>query len=93
MATVQNNVFQILLNAPGRFFPKRLWLTADQSNVYICSCKSGDPQYTECSDLTEWGDWHSIYVIMKTICPPGYCNNSFMATHALGHRYSSDKDM
>ena len=26
-----------------------------------------------------------IYVIMKTMCPPGYHNNGFVATHALGH--------
>ena len=26
-----------------------------------------------------------IYVIMKTMCPPGYHHNSFVATHALGH--------
>ena len=22
---------------------------------------------------------------MKTMCPPGYHNNGFVATHALGH--------
>ena len=26
-----------------------------------------------------------IYVIMKTMCPPGYHQNGFVATHALGH--------
>ena len=26
-----------------------------------------------------------IYVIMKTMCPPGYHHNGFVATHALGH--------
>ena len=26
-----------------------------------------------------------IYVIMKTMCPLGYHQNGFMATHALGH--------
>ena len=26
-----------------------------------------------------------IYVIMKTMCPPGYHHNGFMATHAFGH--------
>ena len=25
------------------------------------------------------------YVIMKTMCPPGYHHNGFVATHALGH--------
>ena len=26
-----------------------------------------------------------MYVIMKTMCPPGYHHNGFVATHALGH--------
>ena len=26
-----------------------------------------------------------IYVNMKTICPPGYHHNGFVATHTLGH--------
>ena len=26
-----------------------------------------------------------IYVIMKTMCSPGYHQNGFVATHALGH--------
>ena len=26
-----------------------------------------------------------IYVIMKTMCPPSYHHNGFVATHALGH--------
>ena len=26
-----------------------------------------------------------IHVIMKTMCPPGYHHNGFVATHALGH--------
>ena len=26
-----------------------------------------------------------IYVIMKTMCPPGYHHKGFVATHALGH--------
>ena len=28
---------------------------------------------------------YDIYVIMKTIFPPGYHHNGFVATHALGH--------
>ena len=27
---------------------------------------------------------------MKTMCPPGYHHNSFVATHALGHMMYSD---
>ena len=30
-------------------------------------------------------DERNIYVIMKTMCPPGYHHNGFVATHALGH--------
>ena len=26
-----------------------------------------------------------IYVIMKTMCSPGYHHNGFVVTHALGH--------
>ena len=26
-----------------------------------------------------------MYAIMKTMCPPGYHHNGFVATHALGH--------
>ena len=26
-----------------------------------------------------------IYKIMKTMCPPSYHHNGFVATHALGH--------
>ena len=26
-----------------------------------------------------------IYEIMKTMCPPAYHHNDFVATHALGH--------
>ena len=26
-----------------------------------------------------------IYAIMKTVCPPGYHHNGFVATHALKH--------
>ena len=26
-----------------------------------------------------------MYEIMKTVCPPGYHHNGFVATHALGH--------
>ena len=28
-----------------------------------------------------------MYVIMKTMCPPGYHHNGFVATHALRHIY------
>ena len=28
---------------------------------------------------------YNIYVIIKTICPPGCHHNGIVATHALGH--------
>ena len=28
-----------------------------------------------------------MYVIMKTMCPPGYHQNGFVATNALEHMY------
>ena len=43
-----------------------------------------DRRHTECSNLTKQ-DERNIYVIMKTMCPPGYQHNGFVATHALGH--------
>ena len=34
-----------------------------------------------------------IYAIMKTMCPPCYHHNGFMATHALGHMmYSYNRE-
>ena len=30
-------------------------------------------------------DERIIYVIMITMCPPGYHQNGFAVTHALGH--------
>ena len=30
-------------------------------------------------------DGPNIYAIMKTMCPPGYHHNGFVATHVLGH--------
>ena len=30
-------------------------------------------------------DERNIYEIMKTMCPPGYHHNGFVATHALEH--------
>ena len=46
-----------------------------------------DPRHTESSNLKIAGG-RNIYVIMKTMCPPGYHHNGFMATHALGHMIS-----
>ena len=35
-----------------------------------------------------WTIYVYIYVIMKTMCPPGYHHNGFVANHALGHMIS-----
>ena len=37
------------------------------------------------AQISQKEDEHNIYVIMKTMCPPSYHHNSFVATHALGH--------
>ena len=30
-------------------------------------------------------DERHLYAVMKTLCPPGYHHNGFVATHVLGH--------
>ena len=40
---------------------------------------------TQSAQISQKQDERNIYVIMKTMCPPGYHNNGFVATHALGH--------
>ena len=40
---------------------------------------------TQSAQISQKQDGHNIYVIMKTMCPPGYHHNGFVATHALGH--------
>ena len=37
------------------------------------------------TQISQKQDGRNIYVIIKTMCPPGYHHNGFMATHALGH--------
>ena len=41
--------------------------------------------YTQSAQISQKQDGRNIYVIMKTMCPPGYHHNGFVATHALGH--------
>ena len=43
---------------------------------------------THSAEISRKQDERNIYEIMKTMCPPGYHNNGFVATHALGHRTS-----
>ena len=40
---------------------------------------------TQSAQISQKQDERDIYVIMKTMCPPGYHHNGFVATHALGH--------
>ena len=40
---------------------------------------------TQSAQISQKQDERNIYVVMKTMCPPGYHHNGFVATHALGH--------
>ena len=40
---------------------------------------------TQSAQISQKQDGRNMYVIMKTMCPPGYHHNGFVATHALGH--------
>ena len=40
---------------------------------------------TQSAQISQKQDERNVYVIMKTMCPPGYHHNGFVATHALGH--------
>ena len=40
---------------------------------------------TQSAQISQKQVERNIYVIKKTMCPPGYHHNGFVATHALGH--------
>ena len=40
---------------------------------------------TQSAQISQKQDERNLYAIMKTMCPPGYHHNGFVATHALGH--------
>ena len=40
---------------------------------------------TQSAQISQKQDERNIYVIMKTMRPPGYHHNGFVATHALGN--------
>ena len=40
---------------------------------------------TQSTQISQKQDGHNIYAIMKTMFPPGYHDNGFLATDALGH--------
>ena len=40
---------------------------------------------TQSAQVSQKQDERNIYVIMKTMCRPGYHHNAFVATHALRH--------
>ena len=41
--------------------------------------------HTQSAQISQKQDEHNLYAITKTMCPPGYHHNDFVATHALGH--------
>ena len=50
-----------------------------------CNISRHNWSTTHSAQISQKQDGRNIYVIMKTMCPPGYHHNGFMATHALGH--------
>ena len=40
---------------------------------------------TQSAQISQKQDSRNTYAIVKTICPPSYHHNGFVATHALGH--------
>ena len=40
---------------------------------------------TNRAQISQKQDGRNIYVIMKTICPPGFHPNGFVENNALGH--------
>ena len=40
---------------------------------------------TQSAQISQKQDERNIYVIMKTMCPPGYHQNGFVTTYALEH--------
>ena len=40
---------------------------------------------TQSAQISQKQDGGKIYAIMKTMCPPSYHHNDFVATHALGY--------
>ena len=40
---------------------------------------------THSAQISQKQDERNIYVIMKTMCPPAYHHNGFVATHVLRH--------
>ena len=44
-----------------------------------------NPYMPYSAQISQKQDEHNIYVIMKTMLPPGYHHSGFVTTHALGH--------
>ena len=40
---------------------------------------------TQSAQIAQTQDGRYIYEIMRTMCPPDYHHNGFVATYALGH--------
>ena len=47
---------------------------------------------TQSAQISQKQDGRNIYAIIKTMCPPGYHHNGFVATHALGHMMYGSHD-
>ena len=54
--------------------------------MYVCMYKwSQVIRNTQSAQISQKQDGRNIYVIMKTMYPPGCHHNGFMSTHAPGH--------
>ena len=54
--------------------------------IHIHPLLISDPRHnTQSVQISQKQDVRNIHAIMKTMCPPGYQHNDFVATHALGH--------
>ena len=40
---------------------------------------------TQSAQISKKQDGHNIYVMMKTMCSPGYHHKTFVAAHVLGY--------
>ena len=53
--------------------------------IYILYISGYKWSTTQSAQISQKQDERIMYVIMNTMCPPGYHHNVFVVTHALGH--------
>ena len=53
--------------------------------IYIIYINLFTTDKRQIAKVSQKNNGHNTYKIMKTICPPSYRHNGFVATHALGH--------